>query len=50
MQFQRLARRDKKDFFSDHWKEIEEISKMGNTRDFKKLDIPRKYFMRRCVQ
>ena len=37
-EFQRIARRDKKDFFSDQCKEIEENSKMGKTRDlFKKI-------------
>ena len=37
-EFQRLARRDKKAFFSDHCKEIEENNKMGKTRDlFKKI-------------
>ena len=32
--FQRKARRDKKAFFNDQWKEIEENNKMGKTRDF----------------
>ena len=37
-EFQRLARRDKKDFFSDQCKEIEENNRMGKTRDlFKKI-------------
>ena len=37
-EFQRIARRDKKAFFSDQCKEIEENSKMGKTRDlFKKI-------------
>ena len=36
--FQRIARRDKKTFFSDQCKEVEENNKMGKTRDiFKKL-------------
>ena len=36
--FQRRARRDKKAFFSDHCKEIEEKNRMGKTRDlFKKI-------------
>ena len=36
--FQRIARRDKKAFFSDQCKEVEENSKMGKTRDiFKKI-------------
>ena len=36
--FQRIARRDKKAFFSDQSKEIEENNRMGKTRDlFKKI-------------
>ena len=31
-EFQRIARRDKKDFFSDQCKELEENNKMGKTR------------------
>ena len=35
--FQRIVRRDKKAFLSDHCKEIEENNRMGKTRDlFKK--------------
>ena len=33
-EFQRIARRDKKAFFSDQCKEIEENNRMGMTRDF----------------
>ena len=37
-EFQRIARRDEKDFLSDQCKEIEENNKMGKTRDlFKKI-------------
>ena len=37
-EFQRIARRDKKDFLSDQCKEIEENNRMGKTRDlFKKI-------------
>ena len=37
-EFQRIARRDKKAFFSDHCNEIEENNRMGKTRDlFKKI-------------
>ena len=37
-EFQRIARRDKKAFLSDHCKEIEENYRMGKTRDlFKKI-------------
>ena len=32
--FQRIAKRDKKAFFSDQCKEIEENNRMGRTRDF----------------
>ena len=36
-EFQRIARRNKKAFFSDQCKEIEENNRMGKTRDlFKK--------------
>ena len=50
-EFQRIARRDKKDFLSDQCKEIEENNRMGKTRDlFKKLEIPRKYFMQRWAR
>ena len=37
-EFQRIARRDKKAYFSDQCKEIEENNRMGKTRDlFKKI-------------
>ena len=37
-EFQRIARRDKKAFLSDHCKEIEENNRIGKTRDlFKKI-------------
>ena len=37
-EFQRIARRDKKDFLSDQCKEIEENNRMGKTSDlFKKM-------------
>ena len=37
-EFQRIARRDKKAFLSDKWKEIEVNNRMGKTRDpFKKI-------------
>ena len=37
-EFQRLARRDKKAFFSNQCKETEEKNRMGKTRDlFKKI-------------
>ena len=47
-EFQRIARRDKKAFFSDQCKEIEENNRMGKTRDpFKKIIDTREYFMQR---
>ena len=36
-EFQRIARRDKKAFFSDQCKEIEENNRMGKTRDLFKM-------------
>ena len=36
-EFQRIARRDKKAFLSDQCKEIEEINRLGKTRDLKKI-------------
>ena len=50
-EFQRIAKRDKKDFLSDECKEIEENNRKGKTRDlFKKLEIPREHFMQRWTQ
>ena len=45
-EFQRTARRDKKAFFNDQCKEIEENNRMGKTRDlFKKIrDIKGTFF------
>ena len=44
-EFQRIARRDKKAFFSDQCKEIEENNRMGKTRDlFKKIRDTKKTF------
>ena len=47
-EFQRIARRDKKAFFSNQCKEIEERNRLGKTRDFfKTLQVPREYFIQR---
>ena len=47
-EFQRIARRDKKAFFSDQCKEIEENNRLGKTRDlFKKIRDTREHFMQR---
>ena len=43
--FQRIARRDKKAFFSDQCQEIEEKNRMGKTRDlFKKTGDTKEIF------
>ena len=45
-EFQRIARKDKKDFFSDQCKEIEENNRMGRLElSSRKLEIPREHFM-----
>ena len=49
VEFQRIARKDKKAFLRDQCKEIEENNRMRKTRDlFKK--IPRERFMQRLAQ
>ena len=49
--FQRIARKDKKEFLSDQSKEIEENSRMGKTRDlFKKIRDIKEHFMQRWTQ
>ena len=45
-EFQRIARRDKKDFLSDKCKEIEENNRMGKISS-RKLEITREYVMQR---
>ena len=50
-EFQRIARRDKKAFFSDQCKEIEENNRMGKTRDlFKKIKDTKGTFHARWAQ
>ena len=50
-EFQRIARRDKKAFFSDQCKEIEENNRMRKTRDLiRKLEILREHVMQRWAQ
>ena len=50
-EFQRTARRDKKAFFSDQCKEIEENNRMGKIEiSSRKLEIPREHFMQRWAQ
>ena len=49
--FQRIARRDKKDFLSDKCKEIEENYRMGKTRDlFKKIRDTKGIFIQRWAE
>ena len=44
-EFQRIARRDKKAFFSDQCKEVEENNRVGKTRDlFKKIRDTKEIF------
>ena len=48
---QRIARRDKKAFFSDQCKAIEENNRMGKTKiSSRKLEIPREEIMQRWAQ
>jgi len=49
-EFQRIARRDKKAFFSDQCREIEEKNRMGKTRDLLKKIRDREHFMQRWAQ
>ena len=50
-EFQRIARRDKKAFLSDHCTEIQENNRMGRLEiSSRKLEIPREYFMQRWAQ
>ena len=51
-EFQRIARRDKKAFFSDQCKEIEEKNRISRRLEIssRKLEIPREYFMQRWAQ
>ena len=50
-EFQRIARRDKKAFFSYQIKEIEENNRMGKTRNlFKKIRDTKKHFMQRWAR
>ena len=45
VEFQRIARRDKKDFLRDQYKEIEENYRMGKARDlFKKIRDTKRTF------
>ena len=49
--FQRMAKRNKKSFLSDQCTEIEENNRMRKTRDlFKKIRIPKEYFLQRWAQ
>ena len=49
-EFQRIARRDKKAFFSDQCKEIEETRMRNLEISSRKLEIPREHFMQRWAR
>ena len=50
-EFQRIARRDKKAFFSDQYKEIEETTEWERLQiSLRKLEIPREHFMQRWAR
>ena len=50
-EFQRIARRDKKAFLSDHCKEREENSRIERLEiSSRKLEIPREHFMQRWAR
>ena len=50
-EFQRIARRDKKAFFSNQCKEIDENNRMGKPRDlFKKIKDTKGHFMQRWAR
>ena len=50
-EFQRIARRDKKAFFSDQCKEIEENNKIGKTRDLlMNIRDTKEHFMQKWAQ
>ena len=47
-EFQRIVRRDKKAFFNEQCREIEENNRMGKTSDlFKKIGDIREHFLQR---
>ena len=49
-EFQRIARRDKKTFRSEKYKEIYENNRMRKTRNLKKIRMPREHFLHRWAQ
>ena len=50
-EFQRIARRDKKAFFSDQCKEIEETTEWERLEiSSRKLEIPKEHFMQRWAR
>ena len=50
-EFQRIARRDKKAFFSDQCKEMEGNNRMERVEiSPRKLEIPREHFMQRWAR
>ena len=50
-EFQRIARRDEKAFFSNQCKEIEENNRMGKLEiSSRKLQVPMEHFMQRWAR
>ena len=51
VEFQKIAKKDKKTFLNEQCKEVEENNRMGKTRDlFRKLEIPRERFIQSWAQ
>ena len=51
VEFQKIARRDKKAFLSNQCKEIEENNRMGKTTfSSRKSEIPKEHFMQRWAR
>ena len=49
-EIQRIERRDKKAFFSDQCREIDENNRMEDEMSSRELEIPRKRFVQRWAQ
>ena len=50
-EFQRISRKDKSTFLSDHFKEIQENNRMGKKEiSSRKLETPKEYFLQRWAQ
>ena len=49
-EFQKISRRDKKAFFSDQCREIDENNRMEDEMSSRELEIPRKRFVQRWAR